>query len=673
MKHLIVFLNFSNSRIDHPVYRLFAAESPYRRNSTLLYLPKPLEERELLHEVDELRRKRDQDSDVTFHICATLAREGDSDGIVATARLVRAHFAPDGRHGHPIFAYCLTPDPLTCSPQETKALWRNLVVLSKAASDYAHAELLRTVFIHSDASQRTLARYLFHSTRVDMGGGYLRPDSPADAADALGSMPPVFGAFNAAGIVYPEQETRIYLHQCYLRAVLRQGLADHNPIAMERCHAEAQRILAAVPLATDRLCLQAETFLNLGDDACYTWTPAADYWQRHLTAAPDELRDIPRNDWFATLRKKADLHYQSKFRNLGVEYFFAQQQQRTEAYAQALLAIIRQELAQSLRSHPFTPEAMKAIVRAIVNLLQQQALELGHQREAQRGAAEERARAVAQLEQQWDGRSFFSRFGGKDAQSLAQYAAALAEWQTARTWLPGFDFAVKLLNELIPLVAALVEPYDALHHQLLAAVASATQAIADNDPTDLYGIFASADTERAARAIEADTEHLRLEYRQAVAQPSGSAFAADGGGEDLLSRLRTELLPHADAYLARRIAEGTLPPVLNQPVTDRLEALYAADGGLRHYLRQLQHKTPLSLPLKEDVRLAQQGPTAEADGPVRDRYILIGPAVDQEIPMQHYRLDDISQLHLLHVLTGVRLTDLDGFAGQRMFVEPSIF
>ena len=699
MKHLVVFLNFTSSRIDHPVYRLFAAESPQRRNSTLLYLPKPLEERELLHEVDRLRRKREPESDVTFHLCATLAREGDAATVVTTARLVRAHFAPDGRRGYPIFAYCLTPDVLTCTPREVKTLWRNLVVLNRAAADYAHAELLRAVFIHSDASQRTLARYLYHSTRTDLGSDYLRPDRLTEAGEGGGqaSLPPVFGAFNAAGTVYPEQETRLYLHLHYLRAVLRQGLADCNPIAMEHCHAEAQRILTAVPLATERLCLQAETFLSLSDEASvYTWMPVADYWNRYLTAEADEMRDIPRNDWFAATRKKADLHYQTKFRSLGVEYFFAQQQQRTEAYAQALHAIIRDQLEQSVRSHPFTPEAMKAIVRAIVNILQQKVIELEHLRETQRGTAAEHERTLTQLEERWSHRSIFSRFGNKDIQSLGLYVETLVGWQVAKTWIPGIDFAVKLLNELIPLVAALVEPFDAFQHQLVGAIDAVAQDIADSDPTDLYGIFASDDTQRAVLAIEADSEQLRADYREVVATLMGHGGGTSAEeGEDLPSRLRRELQPRADAYVKRRIADGSMPPVVGLPVTDRLQQLYRTEGGLGYYIRQLQQKTPLAIALKpsllpttgQDPReqnargegTTGQGPTeqaprgSEAGATMQDRYILLTPTPSEDIPMQQHRTDDAEQLHLLHVLTGVRLTDLDGFAGQRMFVEPSIF
>ena len=707
MKHLIIFLNFAQSRIDHPVYRLFAAESPYRRRGvTLLFLPKPLEERELLHEVSELRRKRDSESDVTFHLCATLGREGDAGAVVSTARLVRAHFAPDGehRHGYPIFAYCLAPDVRTCAAHEVQALWRGLVTLNQAAADYADVELLRTVFLHTDASQRRLADYLYHATRVDLGGDYLRldcnpmadgaPASVSASTEALASvsvmqaagaqapsarptMPRLFGTFCAAGVAYPEQETRIYLHQCYLRAVLCQGLAEHNPIAMERCHAEAQRILAAIPLATERLCLQAEAFLHMGDEGASSWTPAADYWQCHLAAvsADGAMRDIPRDDWFRTLRGRAELHYQGKFRGMGVDFFFGLQRQRTEAYARALAAILREQIGQTARTAEvaFTPEAMKGVVRAVVNLLQQKVLELEHLQAAKERCVAEGQRTLQELEERWASRSIFSRLGGRDAQALAQYTQSLSAWMADRTWMPGFDFGIKLLNELIPLTAALVEPYDALQHTLGEALGAVQAAVADNDPMPLYGIFASDALPRAVAAIEADTAHLRTEYRQTILVPqTGAGEEGTTGNEDFLTHLRTELLARADAYIDGRIAAGTLPPVLGLPVTDRLDNLYRAEGGIRHYVGLLRQQATLTLPLKASV-LPQAATERCLSGP-QDLCILIGPTeaeVGEEVIQRP--TDDISRIHLLHVLVGARLTDLDGFAGQRMFVEPSIF
>ncbi|MCF0180625.1 MAG: hypothetical protein HUJ97_10340, partial [Bacteroidales bacterium] len=41
--------------------------------------------------------------------------------------------------------------------------------------------------------------------------------------------------------------------------------------------------------------------------------------------------------------------------------------------------------------------------------------------------------------------------------------------------------------------------------------------------------------------------------------------------------------------------------------------------------------------------------------------------------VEHIVSEDISQIQLLNVKYGLTLYDLEGFSGQKMFVEPSIF
>ena len=52
--------------------------------------------------------------------------------------------------------------------------------------------------------------------------------------------------------------------------------------------------------------------------------------------------------------------------------------------------------------------------------------------------------------------------------------------------------------------------------------------------------------------------------------------------------------------------------------------------------------------------------------------LIIYQVTDDET-LTHIVTDDSSHIQMLHLQQGVRLTDLDGFSGQRMVVEPSIF
>ena len=57
-----------------------------------------------------------------------------------------------------------------------------------------------------------------------------------------------------------------------------------------------------------------------------------------------------------------------------------------------------------------------------------------------------------------------------------------------------------------------------------------------------------------------------------------------------------------------------------------------------------------------------------------NKVILIAPELAEQIDnYEHLLSDSISHIQLLNLKYGLTLQDLDGFAGQKMFVEPSIF
>ena len=659
MKHVIIFLNYNDSRLENPVYRYFATESLTHRRAALLFENHTVDERKFLHEVNELLGKH-RDEDLTFHITKPLVDEDDSDEILLIARKIRQHFATDAGHTYPIYAYALTKPLADCKPLESRTLLRNLGKLNNAMADFPDGNFIRTVFLFHDDTYAQLARYLYAFSRIEDKVD-LKPKGASESAAVSNDSPflPVFGSFNAIGATYPEAEIRAYLHQSYLSAVLKRHLPEVNPTPMETVNAEAQRILSLIPLAPSRICLQEDSFLDLGDDGNYHWTPADIYWEQELRMPSSELNEIPRDDWFSKIQKRAELLYQGKFRGLGTDFFFSLQMKKTEAYTMALLEIIRSELLRTVSSHSYTPYTLKNIVRAITNVLQQRVLSLQTDRDHAAAKIPVIKRHIHELENRWSERGFFSRFGGKDMRTLNIFYDTLRDYEIQRTWIPGYDFAIKLLNELIPQISSLVDPFEALRLRFADALSGIQQTLKDTRPDSDSDVFSVEETEKAAQAIDNDAEHMLRTYQE-ILLPAYKHIAQGNDDDTLLTMVRNLLTTGVDDYLNKRMSDGYLPQVLQKSIVERIDQKYRIKGGFMKWMDDCRKKAPISLSIKPQAEL-------------NEYWMLVSPHVGEYLPIPVHETQETSQIQLLHIIGGIRLTDLDGFAGHSLFVEPNIF
>lgn len=199
MKHLVIFLNYCKSRLDHPVYRQFTNEAPSQRRTTLLFQNRPLEERELLHEVADLRKKEKQPSDICFHLCSGLDRPTDGENIVQTLKMIRRLFPAKEGYRYPSYVYSQLPGMEDCPSAQKRIIWDNLACLNNAVASYSGFLLTNGIFLYNDPSQQSLAEYLFNIIQTE-----ILPirDIPLPEADT--EWPPIFATFNAAGVNYPE-------------------------------------------------------------------------------------------------------------------------------------------------------------------------------------------------------------------------------------------------------------------------------------------------------------------------------------------------------------------------------------------------------------------------------------------------------------------------------------
>lgn len=663
MKHLIIFLNYCQSRIQNPVYRQFSMAPLANRNTTLLFLNKPLDERELMYEVSMLRRKDDVPSPVTFHICATLDRHDIGLMLAQTLTLIRRQF-PDS----PMLAYCLMPDLNKCTDEERNATWKSLVTINNTATDYQDIHFLQTCFLYTDASQKSLAHFLYDYTQYDEIKNLI-PDTRNNKLsidqdnNAKTDFPAIFSAFNANGMNYPEDDIRFHLQQQYLNALLSYTQEDINPVSMEVCNELALSIISHLPLSLEQICLQESEFINLSSESAKQWDEPAAYWENAVSLARTSINDMPREEWMREIQTRLDVLYQRRFREVGAEYFFNAEQKKITEYNTYLLSGIKHHLSEAMLSHPFPPSAQKDIVRAIVNQLQQRVLQVEQAQQQATLQIKQLKDSIADQNLKWSKMGIFDRMRGKDTELLNVFEEDLKHYFELRTVVPGCLFAVKLLNELIPQVSALSEGCDHLSTVCREALHNTFRNIEESDPTSLCGIFPSDSIMQAREAIKLDKEYLQYQYLHLLEILYGRNQLLDG--DDFLQRLRNMFTDEINQYIHKRIDDGTMPGVLDISIADRIASLYDGHGGLSHFIYEMEQTTALNLLLKAD-----DGDTETINNP-DEHYLLISP---EHADIHHYvKSHSSSNVQMLHIRFNISLTDLDGFSGQRMFVEPSIF
>ena len=131
-------------------------------------------------------------------------------------------------------------------------------------------------------------------------------------------------------------------------------------------------------------------------------------------------------------------------------------------------------------------------------------------------------------------------------------------------------------------------------------------------------------------------------------------------GNELVSMVRSRIGATVDDYLTRRIEDCSIPPILGMPIVERIDRSTSSIGGIVGYVDTMKRMAPISIGIKNSCKS-------------ESKYFVISSDIDKIEGVEHLRTEDISHLQLLHVRYGLTLQDLDGFAGQRMFVEPSIF
>ena len=653
MKHLVIFLNHCSSRFDDPVYCIFFNSRYDRQNISLLVLPHLLDEKELVHEVAILRKKeKEPPSDVTFHLIVRFDQPNRSEELRRAACLIRKRFPPDDLHRYHCLVYAYYPDPKTCDNKLNSIIWSNLANISNTTLLYKFFSIFKHIFLYHDASHETLAQFLFASIKND--------DLTGDTSVSLrknDKWPAIFATFSTTSVTYPEEDILVYLRKCYVKALLQCSLPEHNPTSAETCAQQASQVLSVIPMHNERVCLIEERFIDLDPDRPERWVPAHDFWLDYAQKQTEGLYDINHKDWLDKIREDMEFIFKNQFRNVGVEQFYALQSRKSEAYVQMLQPLIVERFINICKRYPYTPQTQKTIFSAIVNHLRQKVVEL-QQLEADTRREIDRIESELQaMTKQWQGINFLSRMMKKDKTMLDNYAQLIAQLFTLRTLLQGCPFAIRLFNGLIPSLFGFQYIIDHSRVVLDDAIRLTEAQIEEADPTLKMAPFGMTQVEATLKAIGQDKENVLANYKLVVTLLLNQPTAADG--EDLLARIETLHKEEIDRYFQDQIETGHFPPVLQQSITQRIESLHAEQGGLSGFIDRLKKETVLPLDFKKKD--------------IADNYVFIAPSPSGDDAIRDIITDDPSHIQLIHLQCGLRITDLNGFSGQRMFIEPTLF
>ncbi len=663
MKHLIIFLGYSQSRLDNPVYRRFTQSPLYPKEAMLLFLPGRLDERDLLHQVSDLQKKAANDSDITFHLCSSLTSAADSENLLHAVRIIRrqARLQPSAETTFPLFVYALLPDLERCAPRTKQTIWRNLEQVNQASLRYHDCPWIQCVYLYHDDTQQSLADFLYYTISERLTVSDLlsepTPDEMTESADAT-MFAPVFGSFNSFGVAYPEDEVRRFLRMEHLANVLQCADSAHNEASTSDCIRLAEELYHELPSDLVSLALNAETddrpAPSSGSDAR---TLLKQRLAQAITVETEDLKDQSREEWAVRVAKFMENYYESRLLPGGVEYYFTQQAQQSTRYSEALSRQLVQAFERLVCKHSLPTDALRPLVRALVNRLQQRALEL-------RALLDEAERNVAagdhylhQLRSAWESATLLTRLTGKDRKIRDRYLVGLTSLYLSKTYVHGYRFAINLLDEVIVRISALDERCAAVQQTLSDALASLQSALEEASPAALFGIFESGMlTEAHERMLQDQDLHMR-HYGQTLTLLFGPEALTDG--YELLTQLSRDLEAETDQYLDENIRSGHLPLLLGLPIVDRLQYLYASEGGYDRFIRVAKERAAIPLKLKE----AQ----------TKDRFLLLSSKEPQESVDKMLLTTDTSRVELLHLQCGLSLHQLDGFAGYRLAFEPAMF
>lgn len=663
MKHLIIFLGYSQSRLDNPVYRRFTQSPLYPKEAMLLFLPGRLDERDLLHQVSDLQKKAANDSDITFHLCSSLTSAADSENLLHAVRIIRrqARLQPSTEATFPLFVYALLPDLERCAPRTKQTIWRNLEQVNQASLRYHDCPWIQCVYLYHDDTQQSLADFLYYTISERLTVSDLlsepSPEGTTESADAT-MFAPVFGSFNSFGVAYPEDEVRRFLRMEHLANVLQCADSAHNETSTSDCIRLAEELYHELPSDLVSLALNAETddrpAPSSGSDARALLKQRL---AQAITVETEDLKDQSREEWAVRVAKFMENYYESRLLPGGVEYYFTQQAQQSTRYSEALSRQLVQAFERLVCKHSLPTDALRPLVRALVNRLQQRALEL-------RALLDEAERNVAagdhyihQLRSAWESATLLTRLTGKDRKIRDRYLVGLTSLYLSKTYVHGYRFAINLLDEVIVRISALDERCAAVQQTLSDALASLQSALEEASPAALFGIFESGMlTEAHERMLQDQDLHMR-HYGQTLTLLFGPEALTEG--YELLTQLSRNLEAETDQYLDENIRSGHLPLLLGLPIVDRLQYLYASEGGYDRFIRVAKERAAIPLKLKE----AQ----------TKDRFLLLSSKEPQESVDKMLLTTDTSRVELLHLQCGLSLHQLDGFAGYRLAFEPAMF
>ena len=180
----------------------------------------------------------------------------------------------------------------------------------------------------------------------------------------------------------------------------------------------------------------------------------------------------------------------------------------------------------------------------------------------------------------------------------------------------------------------------------------------DSYPGTEMGMFGTEQLDAAIVVLQSENDHFRTAYNRLLQLFFDKIEIVDV--DDLITRIHLYFDNTSAEFIDKQIKDGIMPQVLHISAAERIETMQHAEGGLAGYIKHLKTETSIDLDY-------------QSDDLIKDSHIFItheSPSDQVDININE---SDISNIELIHIIKGLKLTELNGFSGQRTTLEPSIF
>jgi hypothetical protein len=196
----------------------------------------------------------------------------------------------------------------------------------------------------------------------------------------------------------------------------------------------------------DHLCLSAG--ILEGDAGNKKWAPIPDEWNDFINETKLFLREsVDKAHWPDKLEEECRRRFAETYRSLGVAAFYDTKLKARKEMAKEICRRIEADLFDDWRTGVRSMHEISRLMEDLVSVTEDRHKGVEQQKSKFDGRLEKAEKQIEQAKRDWANVGLIKRAFGKRSDIFDNLADALQERYICRTWLLGWDFAKKLLEE----------------------------------------------------------------------------------------------------------------------------------------------------------------------------------------------------------------------------------